>query len=198
MIYIPTDLSIVVQQLQVSHFPSQVEVLSNSQHFSAYPQQLKYGTEHPDLMYSQKAGYYAIYFDEPRLEVSGSISQFNQGKILVFQGNPQEAENAINTDYKDIGPVYSLSSSDSLVVPTGLVLIRFSSEVTVNSRQEEIEKAGYQMFKKINYAPNAAWLTAKSGKISDSLLKISYLEAISDVENVEPQMLQNRYNRHNL
>ena len=197
MIYLPTDLLIVVQQLQVSQFPIQVEMISNSHYFSEYPQQLKQGTEHPDIFYQQKPGYYAIYYDEPRLEVSGSVLQFEQGKILVFQGNLQEAENRINTCSGTIGSVYSLSSSDSLVVPTGLVFIRFSSKVKVDTRQAEIEKAGYQVFKKLNYAPHTAWLKAKSGKISDSLLKIADLEAISDVENVEPQMLQESYKRGN-
>ncbi|HAZ43592.1 MAG TPA: hypothetical protein DDW76_16925, partial [Cyanobacteria bacterium UBA11369] len=68
------------------------------------------------------------------------------------------------------------------------VFIRFAEKVDVESHREAIEQAGYQIAQTLSYAPHAAWVRAQSGKISDALTGISKLEAIPNVENVEPQM----------
>jgi hypothetical protein len=42
------------------------------------------------------------------------------------------------------------------------------------------------------YAPHAAWLEAADGSLAQALGGIARLEALSDVENVEPQWLTER------
>lgn len=61
--------------------------------------------------------------------------------------------------------------------------------------QEAIKQAGYEITNSLPYAPHAAWVSAQSGNILDVLVGISRLEAIADVENVEPQMLMARVQR---
>jgi len=45
------------------------------------------------------------------------------------------------------------------------------------------------------YAPNAAWLRARSGEIADALAGTPALDALPDLEAVEPQMLMERARR---
>ncbi|MEH1949602.1 MAG: hypothetical protein V7K77_21990 [Nostoc sp.] len=62
----------------------------------------------------------------------------------------------------------------------------------MESQREVINRAGYEVTQSLAYAPHTAWLRAKSGKIVDAIAGISQLEAIANVENVEPQMLMER------
>ena len=62
----------------------------------------------------------------------------------------------------------------------------------LEERRAEIEAAGYEMAQALDYAPHAAWVRARSGRIADALNGLRRLEAIPDVENVEPQMLTPR------
>jgi hypothetical protein len=92
-------------------------------------------------------------------------------------------------------PVYVLGSGGRIARPTGLVFVRFKIGVTPDDRARDIEDAGYEIEQTLDYAPEAAWVRAKTGDIADALHGISHLEKISDVENVEPQMLMRRSSR---
>ena len=92
-------------------------------------------------------------------------------------------------------PVYVLDPGGTPAVPTGLVFVRFKDGVKPDERERDIEKAGYEIDQTLDYAPEAAWLRAKSGEISDALHGLDDLRKITDVENVEPQMLMRRSNR---
>ncbi len=88
--------------------------------------------------------------------------------------------------------VYRSVPGGSLADPTGRIFIRFANGVDVADRESDIEKAGYKIAEKIDYAENAAWLVERSGSIGRSLSGIEKLERIKDVDNVEPQMLMKR------
>ena len=75
------------------------------------------------------------------------------------------------------------------------MFIRFANGVSISERSAEIEKAGYKIVEKIDYAENAGWLADRSGSIAKALVGIEKLESIKDVENVEPQMLMKRASR---
>ena len=81
---------------------------------------------------------------------------------------------------------------DLAELPLAGVPVAIKDNVPVGERLREIELAGYEIAQKIDYAPHAAWLQVRSGKIADSLKGIPSLEKITDVENVEPQMLMQR------
>jgi hypothetical protein len=197
MIYFPTELFLVAEQLQVHSPPLIAQVTFQKNYFSEYPQQIRFGTEQSAVLYSRKPGYYAVHYKQPGTVAPGAVLQLNDGAIAVFQGEPDEAENAIRlaSTTGTFGPIYTLQADGSLAVPTGLVFIRFVEGVEVESRREAIKQAGYEIAQSLSYAPQAAWLHAKSGNILDALVGISKLESIPNVGNVEPQMLIERVQR---
>jgi hypothetical protein len=206
MIYFPSELSLVAEQLQVHSPPLIAQVRFQKNYFSEYPQQIRFGTEQSAVLYSRKSGYYAVHYKQPGTVAPGAVLQLNDGAIAfggapwaiaVFQGEPDEPENAIRlaSTTGTLGPIYTLQADGTLAVPTGLVFIRFVEGVEVESHREAIKQAGYEIAQSLSYAPHAAWLHAKSGNILDALVGISKLEAIPTVENVEPQMLMERVQR---
>ncbi|MEH1786569.1 hypothetical protein [Nostoc sp.] len=172
--------------LQVYSLPLSAEVRLQKDSFSEYPQQIRVGSGHTAVSYTRKSGYYAIHYNQPSTVPAGAILQLNNGEIAVFSGEPNQSEKGI------LSPIYTLEANASLVVPTGLVFIRFAEGVDVESQREVINQAGYEVAQSFSYAPHAAWLRAKSGNIVDAIAGISQLEAIANVENIEPQMLMER------
>ena len=152
--------------------------------YSKYPSRVGAGTARSRSGFFLKRGYYAT--QRPPAEiVQDAALVLNDGAIAVFKGEPPKTREVQSS----IGPVYELSPGGSLAVPTGLVFIRFRDGIDAGSRQQEIEKTGFEVTDSIPYAPNAAWLKPCSGSIADSLTGISKLAALPDVESVEPQML---------
>jgi hypothetical protein len=197
MIYFPTELFLVAEQLQVHSPPLIAQVRFQKNYFSEYPQQIRFGTEQSAVLYSRKPGYYAVHYKQPGTVAPGAVLQLNDGAIAVFQGEPDEPENAIRlaSTTGTLGPIYTLQADGTLAVPTGLVFIRFVEGVEVELHREAIKQAGYEIAQSLSYAPQAAWLRAQSGNILDALVGISKLESIPNVENVEPQMLMERVQR---
>ncbi len=197
MIYFPSELSLVAEQLQVHSPPLIAQVRFQKNYFSEYPQQIRFGTEQSAVLYSRKPGYYAVHYKEPGTVAPGAVLQLNDGAIAIFQGEPDEPENAIRlaSTTGTLGPIYTLQADGTLAVPTGLVFIRFVEGVEVELHREAIKQAGYEIAQSLSYAPQAAWLRAQSGNILDALVGISKLESIPNVENVEPQMLMERVQR---
>ncbi|MFN6513456.1 MAG: hypothetical protein RMY29_002990 [Nostoc sp. CreGUA01] len=181
MIYFPAEYSITIYSL-----PPIAEVRFQKNYFSEYPQQIRVGSDASAVSYTRKPGYYAIHYNQPVTVHPGAILQLNEGGIAVFSGEPNQSEK--NT----LSPIYTLESNGSPAVPTGLVFIRFAEDVDVKSQHEAINQAGYEIEQSLDYAPNAAWLRARSGNIVDAIAGISRLQAIPNVENVELQMLMER------
>ena len=75
------------------------------------------------------------------------------------------------------------------MVPSGRVFVRFAPAVTAASRRAELLKAGYRIVALPSYAPQAAWLEAADDVVAHALQGVARLEALADVENVEPQWL---------
>lgn len=192
MIYFPNQLLLVAEQLQVYSPPLIAQVKFQKDYFSEYPQQIRVAKEQSTILYDRRPGYYAVHYNQPKMvadEVADkAVLQLNDGAIAVFAGEPDELDNTLS-------PIYTLQPDGSLTVLTGLIFIRFVAGVNVESHREAIKQAGYEVANSLSYAPHAAWLRAQSGKILDALRGISRLEAIADVENVEPQMLMARVQR---
>jgi len=89
-------------------------------------------------------------------------------------------------------PSYELAGGGGAATPTGRVLVRFADAPTRERRTKDIEAAGYRIEEVLAYAPQAAWVRARSGDAAESLSKLARLEAIPGVEEVEPQMLRPR------
>ncbi|HKA23198.1 MAG TPA: hypothetical protein VKN18_33330 [Blastocatellia bacterium] len=152
--------------------------------YSQYPSRVGAGTGRSGSGFILKHGYYAT--QRPAADIAQDAELvLDDGAIAVFKGEPPKTREVQSS----IGPVYELGPGGSLAVPTGLVFIRFRDGIDAGSRQQEIEHNGFDVKEIVPYAPNAAWLKARSGSIADSLAGISNLAALPDVESVEPQML---------
>jgi hypothetical protein len=161
---------------------------------SKFPNEVRSRTPRPATVYTRLPDRYAVHglrADRPPSEEAILAMGEGEDRIEIFRG---EAEKQKNFPGK-VGPVYTLHPGGAPAVPTGRVFIRFKESVPVEARLQEIEQAGYEIVQRLEYAPHAAWLQARSGEIADALTEIPALERIADVENVEPQMLMQRANR---
>ena len=158
--------------------------------FVDFPRELQVGTSSNASVYVRLPGFYAVHGWRADTPGPKPVQTLEEGDIAIMQGEPDPA--AVTAARDTLSPVYSPQSGGaarSMAVPTGRVFIRFADGVKVGDRETEIRKAGYAVDQKLDYAPNAAWLSARSGSIADALNGISALQKIGDVENVEPQML---------
>ena len=89
-------------------------------------------------------------------------------------------------------PSYELPGGGPAATPTGRVLVRFADPGTLEQRRGDIEAAGYEVEEVLAYAPQAAWVRARSGNTAESLTRLGRLEQIPGIEEVEPQMLRAR------
>ena len=148
--------------------------------------------QNPDSLYVLLPGYYAVHNRPPGTPSPGAVFLLNDGAIAVFQGKPETGAPA---SAANLSPVYRLHPEGPLAVPTGLVLVRFGEGVVAETRREELARAGYEIEESLAYAPQAAWVRARSGKIAAALEGIPALQALPDIEHVEPQMLMQRVRR---
>ncbi|HKQ76074.1 MAG TPA: hypothetical protein VJ810_20435 [Blastocatellia bacterium] len=164
--------------------------------FSEYPSEVQSSTQQPTTVYTRLPGYYAVRHHHPDTPSSESaITTMGEGEdtIEVFLGEVGDLQRAASLG--EVSPVYAIQPGGAPAIPTGRVFIRFKNNVAVEDRIGEIEQAGYEIAQRIEYAPHAAWLRARSGAIADALTGVKALEKIANVENIEPQMLMKRVSR---
>jgi len=129
------------------------------------------------------------------MDEGGPVYKLENERYAVHRSDDELEFADGKAERADARPVYVLQPGGTPAVPTGLVFVRFKEGVKPNERTRDIEKAGYEIEQTLDYAPEAAWLRAKSGEIADALKGIDKLARIADVENVEPQMLMRRVSR---
>jgi len=158
-----------------------------------FPQRLKRSTQTPDLVYVRATDFYAVRGtparaarDVPVLTVNAD----NGESIRVYRGVPKQTR--ASSGLPSVTPVYSLPSTESVVIPTGRVFVRFVEAIKAETKVAELKKAGYKIVQTLAYAPNAAWLEATNDDVALALNNLEKLEALADVENVEPQLLAPR------
>ena len=155
--------------------------------FDGFPQQIPINLRAGAGTDKMMPGYYAIHGQQTRPAAPKAAQVLNDGAIAIFEGSPDKETIAAARD--KLSPVYTLVPGGSPAVPTGLVFIRLAEGVPVSKLKEEIEGAGYEVAESLAYAPHAAWLRARSGKIKDALAELKALQKVPNVESVEPQML---------
>jgi len=155
--------------------------------FASFPQEFPVSSRPGAGTYNLMPGYYAIHEQQPGPAGRDAVHLFNEGAIAVFQGSPDQAKLAGAPE--KLSPVYALVPGGSPAVPTGLIFIRLADGIPVSKLQEEIKDAGYEVAESLAYAPNAAWLRARSGTIEKALAGLKVLGNLPQVESVEPQML---------
>jgi hypothetical protein len=88
-----------------------------------------------------------------------------------------------------LGPVYRRIPGGGIAVPTGRVLVRFGEGDRADNHRAALARAGYVIETVLGYAPQAAWVRARAGGISDALRGLARLEQLPNVEGAEPQIL---------
>lgn len=155
-----------------------------------FPQKLAASSQPGAPSYSLVPNLYATRREQFKGPVQGAEYLLDDGKIAVFKVEPD----APAPDGK-VGAVYALIPGGSIAVPTGQVFIRLADGIDVSEHREELSSAGYKVAETLAYAPNAAWLQARSGDIADALNGLAALKQLPNVESVEPQMLMESVRR---
>lgn len=147
----------------------------------------------PGLEFKRLPGFFATTDTPPSGVRPSMVVSGTEGKFSVCRaGTDQVAQWPASAKLR---PVYALSPSGPLAVPTGLVFVRFSRGVLVKDKCDLLASVGYEIARSVPYAPNAAWVRARSGHVADALNDIGRLATLQDVENVEPQLVTERVHR---
>ena len=157
-----------------------------------FPESLRVGTER-DGSYARQADHFALHGEHVHGGSAEAIERLEAEDITIYRDGGGIEGNGLRPE--TVRAVYSISEGGPLAVPTGEVFVRMTKGVCAKDRVEDLEGAGYEVTKTLFYAPNAAWLRARSGDAADALEGIPRLEALPDVANVEPQMLSARATR---
>lgn len=111
-------------------------------------------------------------------------------EILLEFGSPKQfVVRGPAPDDPRVSAVYS-DDAGELVLPTGRVFVRFAAAVRPLERTDELNALGLAIEKIPGYAPNAAWLRARSGAIPDGLSALGALRKLPGVEHVEAELLR--------
>jgi len=89
-------------------------------------------------------------------------------------------------------PLYRVGECGAPALPTGLVFVRFSSKILVESIESSLKSIGYRIANERTGHHNAAWLESIDGSIETSLANVSQLGSLHGIEEVQPQFLSRR------
>jgi hypothetical protein len=108
------------------------------------------------------------------------------GRISVERAErPPEAD----LDETKVGPVYRQPIGGRLAVPTGRVFVRFAEGDRADAHRADLSSAGYDLEEVPSYAPHAAWVRPRSGRIVEGLAQLDRLRRLPALEYVEPEMI---------
>ena len=155
--------------------------------FSDYPKKFKASTQHAESHYILQEGLFAIHGEVPLACKGAIVATIEEGKTIICKGNPDELPASINRNV--FTPVYALETNGPLAVPTGLILIRYADNVIAASQKNAIQRIGYIIDQELPYAPQALWLKSANNDTAFAINNVSRLEALTDVANVEVQVL---------
>lgn len=157
---------------------------------TAFPAQLKHSTEHPQRVYQRAADLYAVQEDEvvASAPAEQSLRTDDGHRVAIHRCAPGAAPRGAQA-------VYVEAAGGQRMVPSGRVFVRFADTVKAESRRALLLAAGFRITALPSYARHAAWLEADDRVAAHALAGVSRLEALPDVENVEPQWLGARQAR---
>ena len=157
--------------------------------FSEFPERIRASSERPHLLYLRLPGHYAIHGPLPAHLVPSVLLHLDQS-IAVCRGTPDPQ--LMQDKSLAITAVYSLEPNGPPAVPSGLVFLRFREAIKAEEQHQTLASIGYTMTDIPPYAPHTAWVRHKSRDIAAALTNLPSLETLSDVVNLEPQMLTKR------
>lgn len=154
---------------------------------TAYPHELRQSTQHAERAYRLADDGFAVLDSAAAAAtpVEQRLQTDDGQQLLVVRCAPGAMPAGALRIYLD-------TATGQWRVPSGLVFVRFSPGVTVESRRDVLQQAGYRIRSALPYAPEAAWLEDATGNAARALAGIAALEALPGMENVEPQWLAAR------
>lgn len=156
---------------------------------SRYPDELRIGTQQTGT-YVRVRDHVAVQGGSPESLTDSKVGRLEAEDLTICSGDSELAAEGLVAAL--VSPVYERSPGGSFAVPTGEIFVRLEKGADVENHVTAFERAGYVISRTLFYAPNAAWLRARSGKLADALEGIPELESLPGMENVEPQMLSPR------
>jgi len=134
----------------------------------------------------------AYTLDSDLIAVHGA-ERGGDGTMLSHEGGSIAIEPA-DADVNEvgataIGPVYRAAHGGAVAVPTGRALVRFGDDDEAEHHRDELAAAGFDLEQPLSYAPQAAWVRASSGLITDTLCGLVSLERLPGAQHVEPQLI---------
>ena len=122
--------------------------------------------------------------------------EFSEFTIIEFDSRKQgDAEEALqtNSDQQNVLPVYR-SDEGALGVPSGLIYIRVSPELSVESFAEQLLELGFKI-NKTSLIPYVGWLESADSDFATTLLSIDSLAKLPGMVLFEPQLLMEQRTR---
>lgn len=148
------------------------------------PAELRHSSTQPDPAYTLADDLIATHGAEPGGE--GLALSHEGGNIAIA---PAGAGAHDLSDAATVGPVYRAAHEGGVAVPTGRALVRFGDDDEAERHRDELAAAGFDLEQPLSYAPQAAWVRASSGLITDTLCGLASLERLPGVQHVEPQLI---------
>jgi hypothetical protein len=153
------------------------------------PDHIDVGTGPERRSIARVADLYAVHDLGRGASLDRAVLTLDEGGIAVFRTGAGTDDAPPESA---VGPVYELHPGGSVGVPTGRVFIRFADAERIDTRREDLARAGYDVERTVSYAPNAAWLKPRTGRIGDGLRGIDALRKLRGVENVEAEVKTER------
>jgi hypothetical protein len=141
-------------------------------------------------VFERRPDLYALPGDETATGGDARLTQVTgdgSDTYVVYEGPPPQAAEAA-----DVIPVFSAGPGGPIAVPTGRVFVRLAKGTRPEERHSEFGAAGFEIERKLSYAPQAAWLRPVDGGVGAALNGVGALEAIPGVVHVELQLLLER------
>ena len=157
---------------------------------SRFPSCIRRSTIHANVVYRRCEGWFGSLGTTAARGVPtihGTVGDDPElGRIAIHHGAPDPA--TLGSGVRLVA-VYESPESHTLNVPTGRIFVRFGDAIRAEDRRPILEALGFRIVDIPRYAPQAAWIEDVQGRIARALGRIRDLEALEDVENVEPQLL---------
>lgn len=159
-------------------------------YFASYPETIRQSSKGDAAFFHRAADLFAVRGPVPAAVQSNIVAIIEEGNITVCRGAPQDwADNA------EITPVYRLEGGASPAVPTGLIFVRFTEEVSSADRTQDLAQTGYRIDRIPPYAPHTAWVFSADGNAARGLRAIETLMLLPGMVHVEPQLLMPKVTR---
>lgn len=157
--------------------------MNPNQQWQACPTSLAIDDGTRRVLLEKHDDYYALAGSIPT-SVSANVICWLDQDLAIVRGPPPSDE-TLNVN---VLPVYTATTDSPPAVATGRVFVRLEQTEDARAYAPRIEALGFTIREVPVYAPNCAWLVARSGVAADALRRLGTLEHLPHVAKVEPEL----------